>query len=219
MATGGGPRERHRAVVDFVLRGPTGAGFGLHLAGLPVRDHPLVHRRRAAGTGRAQHLDPRPGGVPFSRAHPGHGGGNGGYVPGCPARSRCSHRPRPHHRRRERFRLRAFEGAGRRQPVRRDRGVPEHTQLRAGGQPAKPLRDPAPRFPVHVRDLCHRIVQSVRPRRRPIGCRSSGPLVQPPVHLRRRRLGQDPPAPRHRQLRNARTSTGATCATYPPRPS
>ena len=64
--------------------------------------------------------------------------------------------------------------------------------LRAG-DPAQPE--------VHLRDLRHRLVQPVPPRRRRRGRRGAGQGVQPAARLRRVRPGQDPPAPRDRPLR------------------
>ena len=55
--------------------------------------------------------------------------------------------------------------------------------------------------PLHLRGLRHRHVQPLRPRRRPLGGRDAGPVLQPAVHLRRRRAGQDPPPAGHRPLR------------------
>ena len=55
--------------------------------------------------------------------------------------------------------------------------------------------------PLHVRELRHRRVEPLRPRRRPVGGRDAGPALEPAVHLRRRRPRQDPPAAGHRQLR------------------
>ena len=69
------------------------------------------------------------------------------------------------------------------------RRAPER-QRGAGDQPA-----------LHLRRLRHRRVEPLRPRRRPARGRDARPLVQPAVHLRRRRPGQDPPPPRHRALR------------------
>ena len=67
---------------------------------------------------------------------------------------------------------------------------------RCGGQrqPAQPE--------VHVRDVRHRLVQPVRPRGGGRGGRVAGEGVQPAVHLRQLRAGQDPPAARDRALRH-----------------
>ena len=54
---------------------------------------------------------------------------------------------------------------------------------------------------LHVRDVRQGRLQPVRPRRRAARRRDARPLVQPAVHLRRRRPRQDPPAARHRALR------------------
>ena len=55
---------------------------------------------------------------------------------------------------------------------------------------------------IHLRDLRGRLVEPPGPRRRPGRGGNARPLLQPPVHLRRLRPGQDPPAPRHRELRD-----------------
>ena len=52
-----------------------------------------------------------------------------------------------------------------------------------------------------LRDLRHRFVQPLRPRRCPPRRRDAGPVVQPALHLRRRRSRQDPSPAGHRQLR------------------
>ena len=56
---------------------------------------------------------------------------------------------------------------------------------------------------LHLRSVRHRHVQPVRPRRRAVGRRDAGAVVQPALHLRSCGARQDPPAPRHRQLREA----------------
>ena len=73
-------------------------------------------------------------------------------------------------------------------------GRPRPGRARVAGGPA--------RHQVHLRDLRRRIVEPPGPRRRPGRGGNTRPLLQPPVHLRRLRPGQDPPAPRHRQLRH-----------------
>ena len=55
--------------------------------------------------------------------------------------------------------------------------------------------------PLHLRPVRHRRVEPLRPRRRALGGREPGPVLQPAVHLRPGRAGQDPPAPRHRPPR------------------
>ena len=55
--------------------------------------------------------------------------------------------------------------------------------------------------PVHLRPVRHRRVEPLRARRRPLGRREPRPFVQPAVHLRAGRAGQDPPPPRHRPPR------------------
>ena len=67
----------------------------------------------------------------------------------------------------------------------------------ASGERAHPAEPALP-----VRDLRHRVQQPVRPRG--CGCRrrGAGQGLQPAVHLRRLGAGQDPPAARHRPLRD-----------------
>ena len=55
--------------------------------------------------------------------------------------------------------------------------------------------------PLHVRPVRHRCVEPLRPRRRALGRREPRPVLQPAVHLRPRRSGQDPPPPRDRPPR------------------
>ena len=78
---------------------------------------------------------------------------------------------------------------------------PPRAVRRQRRQPAEPE--------VHVRDVRHRLVQPVRPRRRGRGGRVAGQGVQPAVHLRRLRAGQDAPAARDRPLRHRRSATRA----------
>ena len=94
----------------------------------------------------------------------------------------------------------------RRHPLRRplQRARPDVTAPRSPPR-AKPRRPPSGRRgseqQVHLRDLREGRVQPVRAGGRPAGRGDAGPVVQPAVHLRRRRPRQDPPAPRHRALR------------------
>ncbi len=55
--------------------------------------------------------------------------------------------------------------------------------------------------PLHLRGVRHRRVEPLRPRRGALGRRGAGPGLQPALHLRTRRAGQDAPAPCHRPLR------------------
>ena len=57
---------------------------------------------------------------------------------------------------------------------------------------------------LHVRPLRDRRLEPLRPRRRALGRREPGPVVQPALHLRARGAGQDPPPARDRQLRPRR---------------
>ena len=98
--------------------------------------------------------------------------------------------------------------AGRR---RRDRG-----QAPAGAQRReRDRRQPS----LHLRRLRDRHLEPLRPRRGALGRRDAGPVVQPAVHLRRRRARQDPPPAGHRALRAARTTRASPCATSRPRRS
>ena len=82
----------------------------------------------------------------------------------------------------------AARGAGRRRRVRR----PPSGRPGPGSQPQ-----------VRVRQFRHRQQQPVRPCRGGRRRRGAGPRLQPAVHLRRVRPGQDPPAARDRALRGA----------------
>ncbi len=116
-------------------------------------------------------------------------------------------------------------GRGVRTPTRRRRRpcrarLPDHERSpdqpparHAGYRPraGRPPRDRAhPAQPqVHLRHLRHRLEQPVRARRRRRGRRGAGQGVQPAVHLRRVRPGQDPPAARDRALRAEPVRRGA----------
>ena len=73
--------------------------------------------------------------------------------------------------------------------------------------------------PLHLRQLRHRYLQPLRPRRSAVGRRTPVTLVQPAVHLRRRRARQDPSPTGHRQLRQRQLRGLAHVATSRPRPS
>ena len=62
-----------------------------------------------------------------------------------------------------------------------------------GSQPVNPRYT----FEAFVTGTSNRFAHAARS----VGGRDAGPLLQPAVHLRRRRPGQDPPAPGHRPLR------------------
>ena len=83
-------------------------------------------------------------------------------------------------------------------------GLPPEPRAPAGaagrGRP-RIARRPA-RHQIHLRDLRRRIVEPLGARRRPGRGGNARPLLQPAVHLRGLRAGQDPPAPRHRELRD-----------------
>ena len=98
----------------------------------------------------------------------------------------------------------AERGDRRRRAGRRDGRVrPRRAGLgcRARARRADAARRGRAQPALHVRDVRQGGVQPVRPRRRAAGRRDAGPLLQPAVHLRRRRPRQDPPAARHRALR------------------
>ena len=81
------------------------------------------------------------------------------------------------------------------------------------GPSTLPRRAPPPRTtagrrsraPLFLRHLHRRLVEPVRARRLPRGRRGAVALVQPAVHLRRRRSRQDAPDARDRALRAQRT--------------
>ena len=70
---------------------------------------------------------------------------------------------------------------------------------------------PAAQRALHLRHLRHRQVQRARGRRGPRGGRGPGQDLQPALHLRRHRAGQDPPDAGHRprRLRAAARDPGA----------
>ena len=82
---------------------------------------------------------------------------------------------------------------------------------RRGGRPARPE--------VHLRVLRGRLVEPPGPRGGPGRGRNPWSFVQSALHLRGVGPGQDPPPPRHRQLRRPRTTRGARCSTSRPRRS
>ena len=75
-----------------------------------------------------------------------------------------------------------------------------------------PARHPVERQ-VQLRQLRHRPVQPVRPRRGRGRGRGPGQGVQPTLHLRFLRTGQDPPPARHRPLRDEPVPRASACAT------
>ena len=105
----------------------------------------------------------------------------------APARLPRSSKTRPRPRRRHARRAAPCRAATRRRPRRRQR----HRHLGLGHT----------QRPLHVRPVRHRRVEPLRPRRRAVGRREPGPVLQPALHLRARRAGQDPPPPRHRPPR------------------
>ena len=54
---------------------------------------------------------------------------------------------------------------------------------------------------LHLRPVRHRRLEPLRARRRALGGREPGPVLQPALHLRPGRPGQDPPPARHRAPR------------------
>ena len=71
--------------------------------------------------------------------------------------------------------------------------------------------------PLHVRPVRHRRLEPLRPRRRAVGRREPGAVVQPAVHLRAGRTRQDPPAARDRPSRPRAVLVASGSATSPPR--
>ena len=76
-------------------------------------------------------------------------------------------------------------------------GLPARARCRAAGRPAGhrgPAGQESPAVQldseVHLRDLRRRLVEPLRPRRGPGRGRDARPVLQPPVHLRRLRLGK-----------------------------
>ena len=66
---------------------------------------------------------------------------------------------------------------------------------------------------VHLRHLRRRLEQPVRARGRARRRRGAGAVVQPAVHLRRLRAGQDPPAARDRRVLAPAAARTCGCAT------
>ena len=113
-------------------------------------------------------------------------------------------------------------GAGRRSTSSRRRPAAAAPGRRAPAASTRPTHDrgwlttslnPA----LHVRPVRHRRVEPLRPRRRAVGRREPGPVVQPAVHLRAGRARQDPPAARDRPPRARRCSRASGSATSRPR--
>ena len=100
-------------------------------------------------------------------------------------------------------------------PPRRDRASTRSSACPPSPPPCRRPTDPGPparagqgvagrpaRLQVHLRDLRGRLLEPPRPRRGPGRRRDARPVLQPPVHLRRLGSRQDPPPPRHRELRD-----------------
>ena len=125
-------------------------------------------------------------------------------------RSSCSSTPRP--AREELGRARSAHSA-RRAAARRTDERPARRRRRRDAAAADDVAEP----PLHVRPVRHRRVEPLRARRRAVGRREPGPVVQPAVHLRAGRSRQDPPAARDRPSRARRCSRASASATSRPR--
>ena len=184
----GDPGRRSLDKVHGVAARP---GLGEHVAALAVGHRAGGLRRRRVRPLGAERPHPRTGRVPLpahDRGHPGQRGGCPG--PGTPRGPRA----------RRHGRAGGHVRAGLRScPPSPRPGSPEPVQSRPGGPgvaggPARPE--------VHLRDLRGRLLEPPGPCGRPGRGRNARSLLQPPVHLRRLRAGQDPPSPRHRELRH-----------------
>ena len=181
-----GPGDRLAARGRGAAAQPAGLGPGQRTGHAP-RQH-RDHRRR-------RRLHPHPARGPAAR--PARGRADRDLRPRDPA---GGHRQRP-----------ARRGArpASRSPSRRVHQVDMSTDRHvaspaAAARPSRTRaghrRDPA-QPEVHLRDLRHRLVQPLPPRRRGRRGRGAGQGLQPAAGLRRLRAGQDPPAARHRPLR------------------
>ena len=79
-------------------------------------------------------------------------------------------------------------------PARRAPAAPAEADVR-------PRQHDVAESPLHVRPVRHRRLEPLRPRRRAVGRREPGAVVQPAVHLRAGRTRQDPPPARDRPSR------------------
>ena len=95
-------------------------------------------------------------------------------------------------------------------------GRPAAPRARDGAAPPAGERAAAA---LHLRGLRDRALQPLRPRRGARRGRGAGARVQPVLHLRRRRPGQDPPAARDRPLRAGEPPRARAHATSRWRPS
>ena len=73
--------------------------------------------------------------------------------------------------------------------------------------------------PLHLRPVRHRGLQPLRPRRRALRGREPGPVLQPAVHLRPRRVWARPTSSTPSGTTSARCSATSGCGTSPPRRS
>ena len=89
------------------------------------------------------------------------------------------------------------------------------TRASRRGRPGQSQHAAAQRA-LHLRHLRHRQVQRARGRGRPRGGRVSRQDLQPALHLRRHRAGQDPPHAGHRARASASASPRRGCCTSAP---
>ena len=80
--------------------------------------------------------------------------------------------------------------------------------------PIRPMPAAPPQPALHLRAICRRPREPPGPRRLAGGRRQARRCLQPAVHLRRHRPGQDPPPPRHRPPRLEPATTASS--TSPP---
>ena len=202
QSEGGGPSERHRRACGYraaeALREQVSdAIWQAYLSGitpLSIKEHEIL-----LGVPNKLIRDRVESAVP--RTDPGHGHRHPRPRPHRPPRG-----PRP-------ARRPGAPTAG------RDEAEPGPAADAAAARPAapppgrrprvSPVLDPRYTFETFVtassNRFAHAAAQSV--------AETPGPLLQPAVHLRRLRPGQDPPPPRHRQLRARELPRPQRCAT------
>ena len=220
--TSDGPRPHvvARRTVSVDGRRDLGPGFGD--AARPARARHLgrLVPRRAPARLRRRHPPPERPELARRRAHPLQLLGD-------------AHRRHPRLHRRHRAR-RAPRGDRRRRSASRSRSRPHRSWWSHDEHELDPLarwrcRSTAPttrrrrhlgvghaQRPLHLRPVRHRRVQPLRPRRRALGRREPGTVLQPAVHLRAGRVWARPTSSTRSATTSARCSATSGCATCPP---
>ena len=196
-AEGGGPGERHERPVEALWRHAPRAGVRRHLADLAAGPRPPVLRRRSPGPERARAPSCVTGSRPASWACIAAAATEVASATRSRSGSTCGPWPSP-----TPLPLTSLLDDDHASTRCRDSRARRHPPGPSGGPSGVGRRrDVGARPPLHLRRLRHRLVEPLRPRRGPGGGRDAGQVLQPAVHPRRRRARQDPPAPRHRELR------------------